>query len=127
MFWKSSQEYSQGMDFVIRNDETGVQNYFTAPVTSCLSVRCVRDNSSMLDQLEGRFEEQQHLTDSLQDALNDVAFVCGDSKLKDYDGNRYATVKIGVQCWMKENIHNYPLSDDFRNRPEFKEIIAMLS
>ncbi|MBR4535522.1 MAG: hypothetical protein IKO62_02560 [Bacteroidales bacterium] len=113
MFWTSSLESSPSRRrmFTILYNQADVQNDEGTPYTNCFSVRCVRDNSSMLDQLEGRFEEQQHLTDSLQDALNDVAFVCGYSKLKDYDGNRYATVKIGVQCWMKENIRSTHYSD----------------
>ncbi len=45
---------------------------------------------------------------------------------KTFDKQELGTTFI-AKSWMKENIRNYPLSDDFRNRPEFKEIIAMLS
>ena len=45
---------------------------------------------------------------------------------KTFDKQELGTTFI-AKSWMKENIRNYPLSDDFRNRPEFKEIMAMLS
>lgn len=38
-------------------------------------------------------------------------FVCGESKIADYDGNSYNTVQIGKQCWMKENLRTTHYSD----------------
>ncbi|MBR4218480.1 MAG: hypothetical protein IKR71_05485, partial [Bacteroidales bacterium] len=52
------------------------------------SVRCLCDKSFYV---------------SVQSESND--FVCG-TKMKDYDGNEYNTVKIGEQCWMKENMRS---------------------
>ena len=45
---------------------------------------------------------------------------------KTFDKQSLGTTFI-AKSWMKETIRNYPLSDEFRNTPEFKEIIAMLS
>ena len=59
--------------------------------------------------------------DSLQNALNaaqqaqhqndDLSFKCGTSQMYDFEGNAYNTVKIGNQCWMKENLRTKHFAD----------------
>lgn len=45
---------------------------------------------------------------------------------KIFDKQELGTTFI-AKSWMKENIQNYPLSDEFRNTAAYKEIIAILS
>ena len=45
---------------------------------------------------------------------------------KTFDKQELGTTFI-AKSWMKENLHNYPLSDEFKERKEFKEIISMLN
>lgn len=40
-----------------------------------------------------------------------ISFYCGISTVADYEGNIYNTVKIGNQCWMKENMRTTHYSD----------------
>ena len=48
---------------------------------------------------------------SQSEIIATTPFVCGESKVADYDGNSYNTVQIGKQCWMKENLKTTHYSD----------------
>jgi uncharacterized protein (TIGR02145 family) len=99
-----------------------------------LSVRCLRDaetptsstltpsdvqnmiNNSLVP-LQNQIIQQQNTIDSMQNVINQFQQqlneneVCGFIKVEDYDGNKYNTVKIGNQCWMKENLRTTHYSD----------------
>lgn len=47
----------------------------------------------------------------LNSSSSDSKFICGESQITDYDGNKYNTVQIGKQCWMKENLRTTCYSD----------------
>ena len=71
--------------------------------------------------LQNQVSSQQSQIDSLQNVMADMQnamynmtnanFTCGTSKVMDIDGNTYNTVKIGDQCWMKENLRTKHYSD----------------
>ena len=48
-----------------------------------------------------------------------------------FEGKVFDKQELGTtfvaKSWMKENIMNYPLSEEFKSKPEFKEIISILS
>ena len=52
----------------------------------------------------------QNALNNLQQELHDI-FNCGTDTVTDYDGNVYHTVKIGSQCWLRENIRSTHFSD----------------
>ena len=45
---------------------------------------------------------------------------------KTFDKQTLGTTFV-AKSWMKENIENYPLSEEFKEKPEYKEIIGLLS
>ena len=70
--------------------------------------------NSSLGALNNRIDSLQSALNAAQQAEqqnNNLTFVCGTSKVTDYDGNQYNTVKIGNQCWLKENLRTTHYSD----------------
>ena len=78
--------------------------------------------NSSLGALNNRIDSLQNALNAAQQAEqqnNNLTFVCGTSKVTDYDGNQYNTVKIGNQCWIKENIRTTHFADGTAIDPVF--------
>ena len=86
----------------------------------------LRTLTLLMDSLRNTFQQQlqqlqqqmQQQIDSLQEIVNALDtnhhtdnFVCGTSTLTDYEGNVYATVQIGNQCWMRDNLRTTHYAD----------------
>ncbi|MBO4655588.1 MAG: hypothetical protein J5644_08585, partial [Bacteroidales bacterium] len=94
-------EYNEPEVIVITNsDMTSVRNH----------VRCLRDNS-LSDAVNGLNETINDVQQEMQQEVENATFVCGTTTVSDYDGNVYNTVKIGNQCWLKENIRTTHYTD----------------
>ncbi|MCQ2270274.1 MAG: fibrobacter succinogenes major paralogous domain-containing protein [Bacteroidales bacterium] len=67
-----------------------------------------------IDAQNAKIDSLAHLVDSLAKLVHGgdtVKFTCGTDKVTDYDNNTYNTVKIGKQCWMKENLRTTHYAD----------------
>ncbi|MBQ9435600.1 MAG: fibrobacter succinogenes major paralogous domain-containing protein [Bacteroidales bacterium] len=67
------------------------------------------------DSLMNSIRVAQQQADSLQEIIDgmkdQMQFKCGTSTIEDYDFNKYHTVAIGSQCWMKENLRTTHYAD----------------
>ena len=89
IFWTSTETDSQQSYYRSINYDYSTLQRSISSKSMGYSVRCVRG------------ESEQPLTD----------FYCGRDKVIDADSNAYATVKIGTQCWMTQNLRNTHFND----------------
>ncbi len=115
LYWSSTEMNTNGSYYsnIILSYQNGTSKSYGH------SIRCVRDELSQIDnalndlqqEMDNQVEELQNTIDSLHQEMENSMFVCGTSKIRDIDGNEYNTVKIGNQCWMKENLRTKHYAD----------------
>ena len=102
----------------VKSDWTEFDTSSVAYIKNKPTVYSYNDIQNMINNSLGSLNNR---IDSLQNALNaaqqaqhqnnDLSFKCGTSQMYDFEGNAYSTVKIGTQCWMKENLRTLHFAD----------------
>ena len=123
-FWTATENGSSDNYYQLYCDASFPELGYNDPLDESFSVRCVRDEMSAIDNaLNDALNDVQGLINSVQGLINDLHDVidslqnevalasCGFIKVTDVEGNEYQTVRVGNQCWMRENLRTTKYAD----------------
>lgn len=87
---------NQADKYEVWMEQSGMAGYFSGDFNLDGTV----DQADLDKFWEPNLNRQQWIPDT-----SEIPFNCGDTLLDQRDGQKYTTVKIGNQCWMRENLN----------------------
>ena len=111
-FWSSTEANSERSKGICLKNNAGYVTKYQVERRTPSSVRCLRDSTVAVDEPSNPVDTTSTIdTTTANTPIIDSKSCPAAPSVTDHEGNVYATVQIGGQCWMRENLRTTKYAD----------------